>query len=122
MTAPEPPDDGPPADSSTGPSPPTPGSIGPQAVRRVAELCQLEVDEAEIVGLSADFERILAAFATLAEVDVSEVLPLTHPAELSGPSRADSLRASTPRQVLLERAPDARDGFYAVPKVIEEST
>jgi aspartyl-tRNA(Asn)/glutamyl-tRNA(Gln) amidotransferase subunit C len=63
----------------------------------------------EVVGLLENVE-ILAAL----EVDEGPPPPAVEPAELRG----DAVRPSLPPDRALANAPDAHDGFVAVPKVL----
>lgn len=61
-------------------------------LRREVRLARLALDPDREQSLSADLARILAAFESLQEVDVSDLAPLHHPlhASLAGPAAATS--------------------------------
>jgi aspartyl-tRNA(Asn)/glutamyl-tRNA(Gln) amidotransferase subunit C len=90
-----------------------------ELVRRAARLAHLELDPRHEGELARDFARTLEHFKALSEVDVEGVEPMTGPTEISNVLRADEARASLPRERLLAAAPDARDGFYGVPKTVQ---
>ena len=83
-----------------------------------AALARLEVGPDEARKLGPQLAAILAHFQVLAELDVEGVEPTTGAADLADVTRADEPRPSPPREVLLENAPDRREGFYGVPKTI----
>ncbi len=94
------------------------GRTGIELVRRTARLARLELEAHEEVALAAEFARIVEHFRVLEEVDVEGVEPMTTPTALR-----DVLRADVPREIpldgsLLDAAPDARGGFFAVPKTV----
>ena len=101
-------------------------------VKKTAALARLRVDDAEAEELGRDFTRILQAFEGLTGLDVANVEPMVGGpggtpglAGAGGPgttltdvTRADEPRPGLERDRVLGCAPDARDGFYAVPKTI----
>ena len=91
---------------------------GTQQVRRTAALAKLDLEEGEAAVLGPQFDAILEHFRVLSELDVEGEEPMTSPLAPGDLSRADEPRASTPRDQLLEGAPDPRQGFYGVPKTV----
>ena len=55
----------------------------------------------------------------LLEVDVEGVEPLTSVSPMSLPRRADVVSDGDQIEKILKNAPDSREGFFAVPKVME---
>jgi aspartyl-tRNA(Asn)/glutamyl-tRNA(Gln) amidotransferase subunit C len=55
----------------------------------------------------------------LAEVDTDGVAPMTSVAHMSLPRRPDLVTDGNYPDKVLANAPDAMDGFYLVPKVVE---
>ena len=91
-------------------------------VRRIAELARLEFDEPELDRFVPGFEQILQYFEQLGAVDTGDVAPTYHALrarELSTPMRDDQCEESLPVDEALAEAPDARDGHFRVPRVIE---
>jgi len=62
---------------------------------------------------------VLDLFAKLNELDTTGVEPLSHPGALASVLRDDVPTGSLPREAALRNAPDAADGFFRVPRVIE---
>lgn len=94
-------------------------SIDPQEARRVAGLARIRVEEDELPALAAEFNAILGFIDELKEVDVEGVEPMTGVTPQRLTRRADVVTdGGRPREVLAN-APDAREGFFAVPKVVE---
>jgi aspartyl-tRNA(Asn)/glutamyl-tRNA(Gln) amidotransferase subunit C len=93
------------------------------ALERVARLARLDLAGARRERLAGDLARVLAAFESLASVDVAGVEPLHQP--LVGPgttrdTRRSPTEAALPRESLLANAPDAQTGFFGVPKTVAE--
>jgi aspartyl-tRNA(Asn)/glutamyl-tRNA(Gln) amidotransferase subunit C len=91
-------------------------------VSHVADLANLELTEQERTRLAKDLNSILEYIDRLNELDTSNVPPMAQVAGgASGNAmRADELRESLPQEAALQNAPDASDGFFKVPKVIEK--
>ncbi len=62
---------------------------------------------------------ILGLMEQLNEVDVSGVEPMTSVTPQRLKRRADVVNDGDQQSAVLANAPDAREGFFAVPKVVE---
>src|SRR5688500_2491441 len=89
-----------------------------ETVDRVAALARLELPPGERPELARQFERILAAFRSLSELDVEGVEPMTSPVEASDVLREDAVRDFDGRERLLANAPARQGDFFAVPKTV----
>jgi aspartyl-tRNA(Asn)/glutamyl-tRNA(Gln) amidotransferase subunit C len=94
-------------------------SIDEDTARRVARLARIEVAPAELPHLARELSAILGFMEQLREVDVSGVEPMTSVTPMKLPLRPDAVTAGGERDRILANAPDARQGFFAVPKVVE---
>lgn len=94
-------------------------SVDPATVRRVAHLARIRVEEAEIEPLGRRLSAILDFAAQLSEVDVEGVEPMTSVTPMALKMRDDIVTEGDIRDKVLANAPAARDGFFAVPKVVE---
>ena len=95
-----------------------PANITQDEVLRIARLARLSPAPAEVTALATDLSRILDYVAQLGEVDTSLVEATgstVHHAQL----REDALVPSLPREEALRAAPAAREGGFAVPRVLE---
>ena len=95
-------------------------------VERVAELAHLELAPEETGRMLRDLNAILDYVAELNELDTSGVAPLAQASELLSESgdmanvlRADVVRPSLDRAVVMPQAPETDKAFFKVPKVIE---
>ena len=94
-------------------------SVDTETVRRVARLARIAVDEGELAPLAGELNGILGWVEQLSEVDVEGVEPMTSVTPMRLKRRADEVTDGSRRDDVLLNAPDARGGFYTVPKVVE---
>ena len=94
-------------------------SIDNATVRRIARLARLAIAENEVSAVAADLGRVLDLADRLASADLEGVEPMAHPHEQTLAWRADAVTERDNADALLALAPEARGGYYLVPKVIE---
>ena len=94
-------------------------SIDTDTARKVAKLARIRVDEADLPALAAELSGILGFMAQLNEVDVTGIEPMTSVTPMRLARRADVVTDGGYAARVLANAPDAREGFFAVPKVVE---
>lgn len=94
-------------------------SIDKETAARVAHLARIRVADEALPALAEEFNAILGFIEQLNEVDVEGVEPMTSvtPARLK--RREDVVTDGYQQDKILANAPDAREGFFAVPKVVE---
>ena len=88
-------------------------------VEHVALLSRLRLTEAEKTAFTEDLNNILAHFEVLQQLDTSGVPPMSHAMELQNVLREDEKRPSLPRESFLREAPEGRDEFFVVPRVVD---
>ena len=94
-------------------------SIDIETARRVAKLARIRVDEADLPALAGELSGILQFMEQLNEVDVTGIEPMTSVTPMRLKRRADVVTDGDIQAAILKNAPDAREGFFAVPKVVE---
>ena len=94
-------------------------SIDSDTAARVAKLARIKVDPAELPSLASEFNAILGFIEQLSELDVSDVEPMTSVTPQRLKARVDEVTDGNQQSKVLSNAPDAREGFFAVPKVVE---
>ncbi|MDO5614130.1 MAG: Asp-tRNA(Asn)/Glu-tRNA(Gln) amidotransferase subunit GatC [Paracoccus sp. (in: a-proteobacteria)] len=94
-------------------------SITQDEARKVAHLARIAVDEADLPALADKLNGILHFMEQLNEVDVDGVEPMTGVTPMRLKRRADVVTDGNMPEKILKNAPDAREGFFAVPKVVE---
>lgn len=93
--------------------------ISKEEVLHVAKLARLNLSEEETEKLRSDMESIIEFANTLNELDTEGVLPTAHARPMSNAFREDVIKESYQRDEMLKNAPEAEDGGFAVPKVVE---
>jgi aspartyl-tRNA(Asn)/glutamyl-tRNA(Gln) amidotransferase subunit C len=94
-------------------------SIDIETARRVAKLARIRVDEGDLPALAGELSGILQFMEQLNEVDVTGIEPMTSVTPMRLKRRADVVTDGNIQKAILKNAPDAREGFFAVPKVVE---
>ncbi|MFN3938564.1 MAG: Asp-tRNA(Asn)/Glu-tRNA(Gln) amidotransferase subunit GatC [Gemmobacter sp.] len=94
-------------------------SIDIDTARRVAHLARIRVEETALPRLAQELSGILTFMEQLNEVDVSGVEPMVSVTPMRLKRRADEVTDGGYPEKVLSNAPDAREGFFAVPKVVE---
>ena len=94
-------------------------SVDTDTVRRVAHLARIAVDEADLAPLAGELNTILDWVEQLGEVDVEGVEPMTSVTPMRLKRRDDVVTEGGIRDRVMLNAPEAREGFFVVPKVVE---
>jgi len=94
-------------------------AIDTDTARRVAHLARIRVSEERLPALSEELSAVLAFMEQLSEVDTDGVEPMTSVTPMNLKRRADVITDGSRQDDILANAPDAREGFFAVPKVVE---
>lgn len=94
-------------------------SIDIETARRVAKLARIKVEDDHLPELAQEFNNILGFIEQLNEVDVEGVEPMTSVTPMRLKRRTDEVTDGGMQDRILANAPDAREGFFAVPKVVE---
>ena len=94
-------------------------SIDTETAAKVAHLARIRVEDERLPALAVEFNRILGFIEQLGEVDVDDVEPMTSVTPQRLTRRPDVVTDGNQQAKVLSNAPDAREGFFAVPKVVE---
>ena len=94
-------------------------SLDKATVRKIATLARIEVPDAALELLACELSAIMGWIEQLKEVDTSKVAPMTGGTDAKLPWRADRVTDGGHPDKILANAPEAHDGFFAVPKVVE---
>ena len=90
-----------------------------QQVEHVALLARLQLTPGEKGKLTEDLNVILDYFEQLQEMETADVEPTSHAIPMQNVFRADEVRPSLPREQFLAEAPDSREEYFVVPRVVE---
>jgi aspartyl-tRNA(Asn)/glutamyl-tRNA(Gln) amidotransferase subunit C len=94
-------------------------SIDTSTAAKVAKLARIRVEDEDLEALAQDFNAILGFIEQLGELDVSDIEPMTSVTPMRLKRREDVVTDGDQQAKVLSNAPDAREGFFAVPKVVE---
>lgn len=94
-------------------------SLDKATVAKIARLARIRVDEAEQDSLAGELSQLITWIEQLDEVDTSAVEPMARVGDMTLKRRKDEVTDGNCRDDVLANAPDARDGFFTVPKVVE---
>lgn len=94
-------------------------SINTETARKVAHLARIAVKEEDLPALAGELSAVLAFMEQLNEVNVDGVEPMTSVTPMRLARRKDVVTDGNIQKEVLANAPDAREGFFAVPKVVE---
>jgi aspartyl-tRNA(Asn)/glutamyl-tRNA(Gln) amidotransferase subunit C len=89
-------------------------------VRHVARLARLGLSDEEVEALRPQLAEILAYAEQVGEVAAGDVPPMTHAMGLRNVLRADAPTDSLDPQAAISNAPEAEDGRFRVPRIMEE--
>jgi aspartyl-tRNA(Asn)/glutamyl-tRNA(Gln) amidotransferase subunit C len=94
--------------------------ITKQEVDKVAKLARLELTEVEKAAFTRQLSQILTHVETLKQYDTAGVEPTATVLGQVNVFRADEVRPSLPVERAVANAPESAEGFFVVPKIIEE--
>jgi len=94
-------------------------SIDTETAARVAHLARIRVAPEALPALASQLSGILTFMEQLGEVDVDGVEPMTSVTPMRLKRRDDVVTDGGYPDKVLANAPDAREGFFAVPKTVE---
>ena len=81
----------------------------------VARLARLALTDDEIERLTGELDAILEAVGVVAELDLADVEPTSHPLDLVNVWDEDVPRDPLPLEDALANAPETEDGLFRVP-------
>ncbi len=88
-------------------------------VEQVARLSRLALEEAELAALTGQLDAILGYVDQLNELNTDGILPTAHAVPMENAFRPDQITPGLGAERALRNAPDADNGCFRVPKVIE---
>lgn len=90
-----------------------------EEVAHVARLARLEMNAAEMDEFTGQLNAILHYADKLNGLETKDILPTAHVLPLQNVFREDKVGTCLPREEALANAPEAEDGMFRVPRVIE---
>ena len=90
-------------------------------VRDIAEYTRIHLDDSEVAQMTVDLNNIIDSLKPITEYDLEGVEPTFHPiGSLSNVMRDDVPQPSLANEKALQNAPEQADGYFKVPKVIQD--
>lgn len=78
----------------------------------------MELSETEKKKFAKELDKIIKYIDQLREVDARNVAPTSHVIPMENVLREDKVEPSLSQEEALANAPDKKDGYFKVPKVI----
>lgn len=85
----------------------------------MAHLARLDFRAEETEKFTAQLNDILIYMDKLNEVDIMDVIPMSHAITVTNAFREDVVKESLGRELSLANAPEARGDCFLVPRVVE---
>jgi aspartyl-tRNA(Asn)/glutamyl-tRNA(Gln) amidotransferase subunit C len=90
-------------------------------IERVAHLARIALTDDEMAAYSAQLVHILEHAERVQALPTDGVEPTSHPLPMVNAFRPDEVTESLSRDDVLAGAPEAEDGYFRVPKILDES-
>ena len=90
-----------------------------EEVEHIADLARLALSDEEVARYQEQLSAILEHFEHLQELETKDIPPTATVLPLRSVMRADEARSPLERERVLENAPEAKDGCFKVPAVLE---
>jgi aspartyl-tRNA(Asn)/glutamyl-tRNA(Gln) amidotransferase subunit C len=91
-----------------------------QQVELVAHLAKLALTDAENELYTQQLNSVLATTACMDEIDTSQIEPTSYLVPYRNVMRPDVSRPGLPIEQVMANAPAEQDGFFHVPRIMEE--
>jgi aspartyl-tRNA(Asn)/glutamyl-tRNA(Gln) amidotransferase subunit C len=95
-------------------------AISREEVAHLARLSRLAVTEQELDMFAGQLDVILQSVARVGEVAADDIPPTSHSVPLTNVLREDVPRPSLTQADVLAGAPDAAEGRFRVPRILDE--
>jgi aspartyl-tRNA(Asn)/glutamyl-tRNA(Gln) amidotransferase subunit C len=94
-------------------------NIEKDKIKYVANLARMSLSQKEEELFSMQLNDILSYVEKISEIDTSGIEPTNHAVDVGNVFRDDKPRKSLSNAEALSNAPDKKDSFFKVPKIIE---
>jgi aspartyl-tRNA(Asn)/glutamyl-tRNA(Gln) amidotransferase subunit C len=95
-------------------------AISRDEVEHLARLARLAVTPDELATFAGQLDVILQSVARIGEVAAADIPPTSHAVPLTNVLRDDVVAPCLGQQDALAGAPDAADGRFRVPRILDE--
>lgn len=93
--------------------------IDDNLIKYLEELSRLKLTHEEEERAKGELTKILGYIDMLNELDTENVEAMSHPFPYTNNFRDDECKASTERELILQNAPQQKDGCFKVPTTVE---
>lgn len=87
-------------------------------ISRVAHLARIALTDDELERYSEQLEQILEHAARVQGLPTDGIEPTSHPLTMVNAFRSDEVTACLDRDEVLAEAPDPKDGYFRVPRIL----
>lgn len=94
-------------------------SFTKQQLRHLARLARIGVTDAQAEQYAEQLSSIIGLVAQMDRINTDAITPMSHPQDMVLRLRDDVVTATDCRAAYQALAPEAEDGLYLVPRVIE---
>ena len=94
-------------------------SLTSQDIERIAHLARIRVTPADVADVQAKLDGIFKLIDEMQAVNTQGVEPMSHGLDMVLRLREDAVTEVNRRDDFMKNAPDAAEGYFLVPKVIE---
>ncbi len=94
--------------------------VSEKTIEELAYLSKLSLTKEEKNIISLDLEKKMKEAETMNDLNTDEVKPTSHVLPLFNVVREDVAVDKSQREDLLRNAPEKKDGYFMVPKAVEE--
>lgn len=95
-------------------------AISRDDVAHLAELAHIAMSDAELERMAGELDSIVDAIASVSEVAGENIPATSHPIPLQNVFRDDVVGQTLTQEEALQNAPDAQDGRFKVPAILDE--
>ena len=90
-------------------------------IARVAHLARIALTDEELATYAAQLENILEHAERVQALPTEGVEPTSHPLPVVNAFRPDEVTGSLAREDALAGAPEVENGYFRVPRILDES-
>ena len=94
-------------------------SLSSQDIERIAHLARIRVTPADVLDVQAKLEGIFKLIDEMQAVNTQGIEPMSHGLDMVLRLRDDVVTETNYREKYQNNAPQAAEGYFLVPKVIE---
>ena len=94
-------------------------SLSSQDIERIAHLARIRVTPADVLDVQAKLDGIFKLIDEMQAVNTQGIEPMSHGLDMVLRLRDDAVTEINHREKYQKNAPQAAEGYFLVPKVIE---